>query len=66
MRDQDDDEAVREIGVGVAGLGDRRSTTGVGPAPRTRLGAKVAAHNFILFVNHLTGRPPFSPFSPLG
>lgn len=31
-----------------------------------RLGAKVAAHNFILFVNHLTGRPPFSPFSPLG
>jgi hypothetical protein len=32
----------------------------------TRLGAKVAAHNFTLFVNHLTGRPPFSYCRPLG
>jgi hypothetical protein len=31
----------------------------------TRLGAKAAAYNFILFINHLTGRPPFSPCNPL-
>lgn len=31
----------------------------------TRLGAKVAAYNFMLFVNYLTDRSPFSPCSPL-
>ncbi len=32
----------------------------------TRLGAKVAAFNFCLYVNFLLGRPPFSAWSPLG
>jgi hypothetical protein len=31
----------------------------------TRLGAKVAAYNFALYLNHLLGRPPFSDYNPL-
>ena len=31
-----------------------------------RLGAKVAAHNLALLVNHLHTRPPFARFDPLG
>jgi hypothetical protein len=30
-----------------------------------RIGAKVAAHNLALLLNHLCGRPPFSRFDPL-
>jgi hypothetical protein len=33
---------------------------------RARIGAKVAAHNLALLVNHLVGRPAFSTFDPLG
>jgi hypothetical protein len=31
----------------------------------TRLGAKAAAYNFALYLNHLLGRPPFSDYNPL-
>jgi hypothetical protein len=31
----------------------------------TRLGAKMAAHNLSLYLNHLLGRPPFSACDPL-
>ena len=32
---------------------------------RTRLAAKVAAFNLAVFINYLTGRPPFALFDPL-
>jgi hypothetical protein len=41
------------------GLKDPRASTRAGLY--TRLGAKAAAYNSIIFVNHLTGRPPFTP-----
>lgn len=31
----------------------------------TRLGAKVAAHNVLLGINHLLDRPAFTHFNPL-
>jgi hypothetical protein len=31
----------------------------------TRLGAKAAAYNFALYINHLFGRPPFSRYNPV-
>jgi len=49
--------------VGSLGLKNPRARTL--PGLYARLGAKVAALNLILFVNRLTGRPPFSPCSPL-
>lgn len=36
------------------------------PGLYARLGAKAAAYNFGLYLNHLLGRPPFSSCNPLG
>jgi len=49
--------------AGSLGLKNPRARTL--PGLYTRLGAKVAALNLMLFVNRLTGRLPFSPCSPL-
>lgn len=52
-------EIVFNLLVGSLGLKYPRARTLWGLY--TRLAAKVAAHNFALFYNHMTGRKPFSP-----
>lgn len=57
-------ETVFGVLVGSFGLKFPRARTLWGL--HTRLGAKAAAHNFALYLNHLVGRPALSLYNPLG